>query len=140
MFVDFIWEEPLWLAFYLCFKWYLESESLLGRLGRSKHDPGRAYFASKCSDGSFQWEVSFPLRQVKSHFLQCNYNPFNHFSVSLLPFWNSWKSNFLHFPVIKRCATHLIFFFSSCCSCIPLYNFSYTYDYILSTPTSFVDR
>ncbi|KAL7238725.1 hypothetical protein ACSBR2_004760 [Camellia fascicularis] len=24
-------------------------------------------------------------------------------------------------------------------SCIPLYNFSYTYDYIMSTPTSFVD-
>ena len=25
-------------------------------------------------------------------------------------------------------------------SCIPLYNFSYTYDYIMSTSTSFVDR
>lgn len=25
-------------------------------------------------------------------------------------------------------------------SCIPLYNFSYTYEYIMSTPTSFVDR
>lgn len=25
-------------------------------------------------------------------------------------------------------------------SCIPLYNFSYTYDYIMSTSTSFIDR
>lgn len=28
----------------------------------------------------------------------------------------------------------------SLCSCIPLYNFSYIYEYIMSTPTSFVDR
>lgn len=42
-------------------------------------------------------------------------------------------------PPFRPCIMSFILFFF-CCSCVPLYNFSYTYEYLLSSSKSFVDR
>lgn len=67
-------------------------------------------------------------------------DPFNHRFVFLSDRWDWFcKYFFMSWLQLMTCLTKFQFVWFLL-SCIPLYSFSYTYNYIMSTPTSFVDR